>query len=306
VGSSAPFPYAGEAAALASSALWAGAGIVFRRLKGRVSASGMNFAKNGTAAVCFAVVALAATGSIWPTEMPLSAQACLAASGLLGLTICDTFFLRAILEIGPRRAGVVMTLAPVLVFVGALFPPFAQVDRAGSPWPWVGLCLALSGIAVASSEAPLGRVDPALRRRGWRDALLAPVFQAGGVLLARMGFQEGADPLGGAYVRLAAGWAGLVVLGTTVGLLGGWVSSLRSRGTLVPLASAAFFGTFLGIGLNQCGIAWAESTGVATTINQLSPVWLIPLSAWFLGERHTVRGWLSTLVALAGVALLAF
>ena len=68
---------------------------------------------------------------------------------------------------------------------------------------------------------------------------------------------------------------------------------------------AGFFGTFIGIGLNQCGLAWATSTGAVTTINSLAPVWLIPLSAAFLGERHGIRAWLSTLLALGGVALLA-
>ena len=106
-------------------------------------------------------------------------------------------------------------------------------------------------------------------------------------------------------MRLLAGTAGLLAVGAVTRLVRPWARALSRPSTLLPLALAACFGTFLGVGFNQCGIRWADSTGAATTINALSPVWLVPLSAWFLGERHTVRAWVSTLVAIAGVALLA-
>src|SRR6185503_21164245 len=83
--STSPFPYAGEASALVSSVLWAGAGIVFRRLKGRVPAAAMNLAKNGTAAACFLVLLLALTGSPWPRGLTPRATAYLVVSGVLGL-----------------------------------------------------------------------------------------------------------------------------------------------------------------------------------------------------------------------------
>ena len=40
------------------------------------------------------------------------------ASGVLGLTVCDTLFLRSLFEVGPRRANLVMAgLSSLLVFV---------------------------------------------------------------------------------------------------------------------------------------------------------------------------------------------
>jgi drug/metabolite transporter (DMT)-like permease len=274
----------------------------------------MNVAKNTTAFLCFTVLLWAWTGAPWPHDLPLDAVVLYAGSGLAGLTICDTFFLRAVLELGPRRATLLMTLAPVIVFGATLTPLFGQTHVLDRPWPWVGLACALAGVALAASEGRDAHPDPARARRGLIDGLLATVFQAGGVLLARLGYERGrevADPSGlyvpvaGADVRMIAGVAGLVVVGAAGRLFRHWGQTLSHRSTLVPLVVAAFFGTFLGIGLNQAGIAWADSTGAATTINSLSPVWLVPLSAAFLGERHTLRAWLSTLLAIAGVALLA-
>ena len=304
--STSPFPYAGEAAAFASSLLWAGAGIVFRRLKGRVSPAAMNLAKNGTAALCFLVLLLLLTGNPWPRGLTPRATALLAASGVLGLSVCDTFFLRSILELGPRRATLIMAgLAPGLVFAAAVLPPFSQVEQATHVLPWVGFALALLGVWLATREVEGAPADAASRRRGLRDGILAAVFQAAGVLLTRLAIQEGAAPFEGAAVRLTCGSVGLLVGGAVAGRLVAWKGALLARGILRTLAMTAFFGTFLGIGLNTCALAWANSTGVATTINSLSPVWLIPLSAVFLAERHDVRAWLSTVLALVGIALLA-
>lgn len=308
-----PFPYAAEAAALGSSLLWAAASITFRRMRGRLAPAALNLTKNTVATACFAVVALALWGRPWPTHVPLEAQGWLALSGLVGLTACDTFLLRAFYEIGPRRATLLVLVAPVLVLVGSAFPPFGQREALHSPSILLGIALALAGVALTALEgpsptAPGAADDPearARRRRGIRDGLLAGVLQAAGVLLAKRGLDLGAAPHEGAEVRLAAGAAGLVALGAVTGQVGAWRRELSAPGTLRTVATAAFFGTFLGIGLNQCGLAWARSSGAVTTLNSLAPVWLIPLSRVLLGERHGRVAWLSTALAVAGVALLA-
>lgn len=301
----APFPFAAEAAALASSVLWAGAGIVFRRMRGVVPAAALNFTKNGVATLCFAVVGLALVGRPYPTHVPLASQGWLVLSGLVGLAVCDTFLLRAMMEIGPRRATLLMLTAPVLVFVGALFPPFSQTDALSDPRTIVGAALALGGVALTSLEAPDLAVDPARARRGVIDGLIAGVLQAVGVLLARRGLADGAAPQDAAMIRLVAGTAGLAVGAVALGQVATWGRSLVAPGTLRTVAIAAFFGTFLGILLNQCGLAWSEHTGVVSTLNALAPVWLIPMSRVFLGERHGRWAWLSTVIALVGVALLS-
>ncbi|MFO0932855.1 MAG: DMT family transporter [Planctomycetota bacterium] len=301
----APFPFAAEAAALASSVLWAGAGIVFRRMRGVVPPAALNFTKNGVATLCFVVTGLVFTGRAYPSHVPLAAQGWLALSGLVGLAVCDTFLLRAMMEIGPRRATLLMLTAPVLVFVGALFPPFSQTGALHEPRTLVGAALALGGVALTAFEAPDLAVDPARARRGVIDGLVAGVLQAAGVLLARLGLEGGAAPQDAAMLRLVAGTAGLVLGAVAFGRVTTWARALATPGTLRTVAAAAFFGTFLGILLNQCGLAWSAHTGVVSTLNALAPVWLIPMSRVFLGEHHGRLAWLSTVVALAGVALLS-
>jgi drug/metabolite transporter (DMT)-like permease len=133
---------------------------------------------------------------------------------------------------------------------------------------------------------------------------VAAVLNAAGVLLARLGVEAGAGFVEAAYVRLAVATVALALGGLAFRRARLWGAALSQRRTIGPLAVAAFVGTFLGIGLSQAGIQWSESTGAATTINAMSPVWLIPLSAWFLGERHGGRAWVSAALAIAGIALL--
>jgi drug/metabolite transporter (DMT)-like permease len=112
------------------------------------------------------------------------------------------------------------------------------------------------------------------------------------------------DAGAGAAIRLYAGAAGLVVLALLGRRLHVWAKAWTRPGIWQVLVPCAFFGTFLGIWANQVGLAWSLHAGVATTLNQLAPVWLIPLTTIFLGERHTPRSWIATLLAVAGVLLI--
>jgi drug/metabolite transporter (DMT)-like permease len=55
----------------------------------------------------------------------------------------------------------------------------------------------------------------------------------------------------------------------------------------------------------MAAIAWSPHTGVAATLSSLAPVFLIPLSAVVLHERQDLRAWVSTLLAVAGIALIS-
>ena len=49
---------------------------------------------------------------------------------------------------------------------------------------------------------------------------------------------------------------------------------------------------------------WATNAGVATTLNSMMPIYLLPLSVIFLNERFGRREVVATLIAVAGVALM--
>lgn len=302
-----PFPYAGEASALLSSLLWASAFLVFARLPRPVSAGALNLGKNATATVCFALLFLVLFGRPWPGGMAWDTLLLFAVSGFVGLTLCDTLLFRAMLLVGPQRTTLLMTIAVPLTALGALLPPWSESPPA--LLSVLGMLACLLGVTFAVTERNPDPVAHANARRGLLFGLFASLFQAGGVLLARLAFQHhGADGVldagQGAAVRLFTGALGLVILALALGRLRVWSAALAQPRVLPRLMAAAFVGTFLGIWANQAGLTWAQNTGVATTLNQLTPVWLIPLTTIFLHERHSARSWAGTLLATAGVVLI--
>lgn len=299
----APFPLAGEALATCSSLLWACGAVLFVRIPKAVSPGAMNLGKNVTGTLCFVLLMLLQEGRVWPRDAQVENVGWLVLGGVLGLALCDSLLFRAFREVGPRRTNVVMALSPVMVAFLAFFPPLEE--RPGL-FAVLGMTVCLSGLLLAVTERREAGGPRALRGAGLRNALLAALLQAAGFVVTRLGMQDAAISVtAGALIRLVAGTGGLAVMGLAGGRLFAWIHELRDHGALGPVVRAALIGTFLGIWTNQAGVAWAEHVGVAATLNALAPVWLVPLSRAFLGERHDWRAWASAVLAVLGIALVS-
>jgi len=298
----APFEWAGEASAALSAFLWGSSGVVIARIRPPLSAAAINLGKNLAATACFVGLLWCVTGSPCPKGLDGHALGVFAASGFLGLAVCDTFLLRSLLDIGPQRMTLVFLVVPVLTALAAMLPPFSEMPP---PLAWLGMGICLFGITMAVLRHVDRAVDPLRFRRGVRNALIAAVFQSIAILLARFGLNVHTAPLlDSAVVRMAAGTFGLAFLGLLFGRLGAWTGELRRKKAALMLFGASFFGTFLGILTNQFGVAWSRHTGVAATLNSLMPIYLMPLSVLFLEEKFGRHEVLATFVAIAGVALM--
>ncbi len=299
---SAPFPGAGEAGAALSALLWGSSGIVIALIRPPLSAPAINLGKNVVATVCFVAALWAWSGSPVPQGLDARGLWVFGASGFLGLAICDTFLMRSLLDIGPQRMSLVFLLVPVLTGLIAMAPPFSETPPLLA---WLGMGICIAGIGIALLRHAERAVDPARFRRGVRSAVLAAVFQAIAILLARYGLSVRTYPiLDSATVRMASGTIGLAIIGLFLGRLGTWTFELRRKRAAWMLFCASFFGTFLGILTNQFGVAWSAHAGVAATLNSLMPIYLMPLSMLFLGERFGRREVFATVIAVVGVALM--
>ena len=298
-----PWLLAGEVAAACSALAWAIAGIVFARLHPGLSAGALNLGKNLAGCLCFAVFLFLRDGTGMPLGVEGEALLFLVLAGVIGLGICDIYLLRSLMAIGPQRMSLIFCLAPVLVALGALLPPFREHPGALT---WLGMGICLGGIVLAIVELGDPRTATGDVRQGVRDAIIAAVLQAVAVLLTRHAMQSASvDIAAAATVRLYAGTVALILIGLVGRRLVAWYRQLRHPWTPAKVFGAATLGTFIGIWLQQLGISWAANTGVATTLNALTPIYLLPLSALFLGERRRPIAWIATAVALGGIALMA-
>lgn len=298
----APFPGAGELSAALSALLWASAGIVIARIRPALTAGAINYGKNLVATVCFVLLLWIVTGSPLPQGLDAATAGIFAASGFLGLALCDTYLMRSLLDIGPQRMSTVLLCVPALATLLAVLPPLSE--RAPGT-VWLGIAVCITGILLALRRHPEHDVDPIRFQRGIRNAFIAAIFQAAAVLLARYGLHKVQAPiLSSAVVRMAAGTIGLVVLGGLMGRVGSWHRQLARPSAAAMIFGASFVGTFLGILFNQAGLLWSTHAGVATTLNSMLPIYLMPMSAIYLKERFGKRAILATLMAVAGIALM--
>jgi drug/metabolite transporter (DMT)-like permease len=228
----------------------------------------------------------------------------LSLSGIIGLVIGDIFLFQAYILIGPRMAMLLMALSPAIAAVTA----WVLMGETLHPRQIIGIALTLAGIAwVVSQRAP--NIDPspgAARhdRLGLLSGLGAAAGQAIGLVTARLGLYGDFPALSGTLIRMLA--ATLVLWGITLVTrqAGPTIQAFRRQPKALGTAlGGAFFGPFLGVTLSLYAVQHTQ-VGVASTLNSLSPIMLLPISYFIFKERFGWQVVAGTLLAMLGVGLL--
>ena len=302
------------AAALAAALCWTLSSLLWRRLATSLTAAQLNLLKNLLALALLLPLALSGRWHLAGQALPL-----LAASGVLGIALGDSFFFAALRRLGTRRALTIDAGGPALTtLLGA-----ALLRELPSLWQWLGvglISLAVLLVARRGEPADAGPLDPAspkppatasrpqamaprsgASRWGVPLALAALVCGSLGALLARAALLEATiGPVQAAAVRLAA--ASLVLLP----LLRGLPAPGRRPRLQAPrwprLLLATLLGTSAGISLQQTALAGLPG-GLAVALLSTAPVMALPLAWAWEGDRPGWGGLLAALCALCGVAL---
>jgi drug/metabolite transporter (DMT)-like permease len=289
----------GELAALAAAFLWAASTVIFGRLGKVLSPLVLNVAKG-----LIALVFISLTLSLQQRQaagLGQGALTLLLASGVIGIGFGDTAYFACLNHLGPRRALLMETLAPPLSAVLALI--FLQEQL--SIQAWLGIGLTLVGVCwVISERLPVvQQPNGGNLRRGIVYGGIAALGQATGAVMSRAALADTAvDPLWSTLLRLGGGL--VIMAGMLVGQ-GGVVprlQPLRSLQLLGLVAISAFFGTYLGIWLQQTALKFAP-TGIAQALTSTSPLFILPIAA-LLGDRISPRAVVGVLIALGGIWIL--
>lgn len=295
----------GELAAVAASALWSFTSIQFTLAGRRVGSSAMNYARLALALLYLSLTHWLITGEIWPIHAAPARWLWMSLSGVVGLTLGDAALYQGYMLIGPRRTQLMMTSAPALTTLAARL---LWNERLSLP-QLLAMTLTVGGIMWVVSEPRQGERhfagddDPQAYRKGLVLGGLAALCQAIGLLLSRQGLVGGFSPLSATVIRMAAATVAIVVIGAARGQTRAIWQRLRDRRALWLIVGGALTGPYIGVWLSMEAVQHA-AMGIASTLLALAPVLLIPLSAWFFGERVTRRAVLGTLLALMGVALI--
>ena len=222
-----------------------------------------------------------------------------AVSGIFGLTLGDTALFAAVHRLGVHRTLLFQNLGPIFA---ALLAIGLYGERPGAR-DLLGAAVILAGVVIVvwpDRRAPRGPADTV----GVIFAVLAALAQALGIVLAKDGMAT-VPALGASFVRLAAAALGLVIVLALLGRLGAGVRTLGSPPALAKLLPPTLIGTYVAVFLMMLGIALAPAS-IAAVLLATPPVYSLFIDAKIRGIPITARSLGGTLLAVAGVGLLAW
>jgi len=220
-------------------------------------------------------------------------------SGFVGYFLGDLCLFRALVEIGPRRSLLVMSLAPPITVAIAA----AWLGERLAAHHYVAMGLTLAGVATVVTER-VGAGEPRRpTRRGWWLAFGGCLGQAVGMVLAKEGVAHTASAWVASAMRLTAGATAFLVLAAVRREGGRLRQALRDAPALGLVALGALAGPIGGVTLMLFALTRIPA-GLAQTFAATTPVLIIPLSRAILREQIGLRALAGAALAVAGVALL--
>jgi drug/metabolite transporter (DMT)-like permease len=297
----APFRFAGELAALGTAISWSIGSNFFAAAGQRMGSVVLNRLRITTGCVLLSLALLATRGAPWPFWATHAQVGWLAASGVVGFVFGDTWYFRSLVILGPGRAALIASSAPIFTMV---FAALALHEHPG-PLALLGTALTVSGIAwvlLARERGHAPHVEGSAAM-GVLAGVLGAIGQAGGYVLSKAALRTGIDPLSATLVRVSSAVVAIWLLATFERQVRVTVGALRDRGAAGFMVGGATFGPFLGVTLSLTAIRYID-TGVAASITAIYPLFTMLIASRFHGERLTWRALLGAAVAVAGVVLL--
>jgi drug/metabolite transporter (DMT)-like permease len=293
--------FIGELAALATSFFFAMTALIFTSTGRMVGSQVTNRMRLLFALIYLIVINLILFREPLPLTAGSSPWLWLCLSGIIGLSLGDAFLFQSFVSVGTRLGTLLLSLAPVFGSIIA----WILFDEVLSVLQITGIVLTLAGIAwvVVSHQVP-SDTPRGHTQRGVIFGILAGLGQAVGLVLSKEGMSGGLSPFQANEIRMLAAVSFSWILAIVAGKAGSTFQDLRGKPRILGLlALGAFVGPVLGVVSSLIAIQYVE-IGIASTLNALTPVIILPISYFVLKEKIGWQAVLGTVLAIAGVAIL--
>ncbi|MBW4614979.1 MAG: DMT family transporter [Desmonostoc vinosum HA7617-LM4] len=280
----------GIAAALGSAASWAIGSILFKQLGEHIPPLAMTLAK-GAVSVILLSLALVFTGY---NDIQSQALILLIFSGLLGISLGDTFFFEALQDLGPHALVMLLMIGEVLTVFLAVF----LLGETPTLIAWFGIALVIFGIGVVLSAKLSGEMQFS-KWRGIAFGLLSVLCMSISMIVAKKGL-ESVSTIQATFIRMLSGTTGILFFGTVTQRLGRWMIPFRDRNLVYFFLVSVCVITFGGFWLSLVAIKYVD-VSVANTLGSTEPLFILPLAAIFLKEKIAFRSVLGTILTLIGI-----
>jgi len=296
--------YTGETAALATAFLWSFTSIFFTLAGRRIGSYWVNKFRMPLAALFLSITMFFTSGRFWPSDISSDAFLFLTLSGIIGLALGDTCLFRAFVILGTRLTLLIFTVSPI---IAALTAWIILGEKLGL-MAILGIGITVSGVAWVTAERSQkaeknNYADQGSKAVGILLALGGAAGQAIGLVLAKSGMSDGADPLPATFIRMITAAAGIWLFSLFRGEIGRTAGKLKDRRALLFAVGGTVCGPFLGVWLSLVAVNNTEA-GIAAAIMATVPVMVIPLVIIIYKEKVSIRAFIGAIIAAGGVALL--
>jgi len=289
----------GEFAALLVAVFWTITALAFESASRRVGSLAVNLLRLIIGFIFLSIFALFYRGMVFPSDASAENWLWLVLSGLVGFVFGDLFLFKSYTIIGSRFAMLIMTLVPpITAFFGWLL-----MGEHMKPLHYLGMSLTFTGIAMAifNRNGKGEKLSLKLAPLGILYAFGGAVGQALGLVLSKKGL-DSYDPFAATQIRIITGIIGFSILVT---LMRRWTNirdAVFNRAGMKSLSLGAFFGPFLGVSFSLVAVKYT-STGVASTIMALVPIFIIAPAVMLYKEKVTIAEIIGAIISVGGVAL---
>lgn len=291
--------HTGELTALMVAVFWALSAVSFEYASKSAGSLPVNIIRLVIGLVFLSLLTLFIRGRLFPGDATAHNWIWLTISGLIGFVLGDFFLFKSYTVIGSWFAMLIMTLAPPMA---AIFGRIILNERIGG-LAILGMFITLAGIAITMFKPDRINRKMVFNKpfSGIMMAFMGAFGQALGLVFSKYGMQD-YNAFAATQIRIIAGIAGFVILITVMGKWNFVRDALKNRKAMTGTVSGSFFGPFLGVSFSLYSVQHT-STGIASTLMAMVPVFLIPASIVFFRHRITLLEMAGALISLAGVVL---
>lgn len=287
----------GEVFALTSAASWALAVILLRRSGETLPPFELNLFKNLLGTVLMVPTILLFNGLVLP-EYAWFELAIMFASGLIGIALADTWYLKGLNLMGASRTGIVASLfSPFVILLSTIF-----LGERMALWQWLGFFMVISGVLLVTWRVHRSEVDTADLKKGAFYGAAAMLMMAVGIVMVKE-ILETRSFLWTVELRLVGGVTGMLVF---MLLSGRWQSVKQNFRQPQPwgvIVSASFLAAYLSLILWLAGYKLIDAS-IASALNETNGAFIVLLAWLMLGEKISRRKLAGVCLTLSGVIVM--
>lgn len=289
----------GEFFSLASAVVWAFAVILFTRIGTRLPPFELNLVKNLIGFLLLLFTSLWVEGLQLPS-MDFSQSLIVIISGVIGIAVADTLYMKALNTIGAGSTGVVAALYSPFVVILSM----AYLGEALTLLQWLGLLAVLSGVVMISLDKPQQALSAAPRTKGILLGAMSVFLTALGVVIMKPVLEQ--QPFfWSSTLRFLAGIIGMMVY---LKLFRDWRQSMADFKKPLPwktIILASVLGGYLAMSLWLAGYKYTDAS-IAAILNETTSIFIVLLAWLILKESVSRIKVVGCSCAFVGVCLVLF